>query len=68
MHKVSRRRLLAWLACPAGLASVGCSTAPAVLAAVAAALAPSGRLRATINLGNPTILTGNYTVNVAAGQ
>jgi polar amino acid transport system substrate-binding protein len=46
---------MTWIAAPAWLSTAGCGTAPALPAAVAGALAPSGRLRAAINLGNPIL-------------
>ncbi len=57
MHHATlpRRRLLAWLGLPVGLGLSGCTTAPALPAAVGQALAPTGRLRAVINLGNPIL-------------
>ena len=55
-HADQRRRLLAWAAAALATSAAGCGTpAPAVPAAVAGALAPSGRLRACINLGNPIL-------------
>jgi polar amino acid transport system substrate-binding protein len=51
----SRRRVLSWLGAAAAAGSAGCTT-PAVLpTGAAAALAPGGRLRASINLGNPIL-------------
>ena len=54
-----RRRLLCWLGAPAlsGLgACAALPSAPAALSpAIATALAPTGRLRAAINLGNPIL-------------
>jgi len=58
LESASRRRLLQGLQGLAALACGGCSTAPTnarLPAGAAAALAPSGRLRASINLGNPVL-------------
>jgi polar amino acid transport system substrate-binding protein len=49
----TRRRLLAWSGGAALLAAAGCATRPSANAV--AALAPTGRLRAAINLGNPIL-------------
>ena len=51
-HLPSRRHALHWLGASAVLA--GCAVPP-WRAGVAAAMAPSGRLRASINLGNPIL-------------
>jgi polar amino acid transport system substrate-binding protein len=51
---LSRRRALALLAASGGVVATGCaSRAPSTGASVA--LAPTGRLRASINLGNPVL-------------
>jgi polar amino acid transport system substrate-binding protein len=52
---LSRRQWLNWLGASAALAVAGCAAGPAVPASVVAAFAPSGRLRACINLGNPIL-------------
>ena len=52
---LSRRQLLSWLGASTTLALAGCAASPAVPASVVAAFAPSGRLRACINLGNPIL-------------
>lgn len=52
---VTRRHWLGWFGTSATLAAVGCAAGPAVPASVATAFAPSGRLRACINLGNPIL-------------
>ncbi|MFO1326271.1 MAG: ABC transporter substrate-binding protein [Rubrivivax sp.] len=56
-HAFDRRRLLAWMAAAGGGALAGCAAGPAPVPAapLAAALAPQGRLRACINLGNPIL-------------
>ena len=58
-HSLSRRDLLAWLGVASGLGLPACSTPtpapPAVHADVVSAFAPTGRLRASINLGNPVL-------------
>ena len=52
----SRRTALSWLAAAAAGASPACSTPPVAMpSGAAAALAPSGRLLASINLGNPIL-------------
>jgi len=56
MHAtLSRRQWLNWLGTSAALAAAGCAVGPAVPASVVTAFAPSGRLRACINLGNPIL-------------
>ena len=52
---VSRRQWLGWFGASAALVAAGCAVGPAVPASVVAAFAPSGRLRACINLGNPIL-------------
>lgn len=52
----TRRRVLSWIGAAAAAGTAGCaSTAGALPAGAAAALAPTGRLRASINLGNPIL-------------
>ena len=51
----SRRALLAASAVSLLVLATGCGIRPAGSAATAAALAPTGRLRASINLGNPVL-------------
>jgi polar amino acid transport system substrate-binding protein len=64
-HALSRRQLLQALALTgAGLSA--CGSAPRLPAGAAAALAPTGRLRASINLGNP-ILARREGTDGAAG-
>ncbi len=58
---VCRRQLVIGAGASALLAA--CGTTPAVPAAVVAGFAPTGRLRASINLGNPVLATRS-----AAGQ
>jgi len=56
MTALPRRQLIAWLGAPAWLASTaGCATPPRVPATLVPAFAPTGRLRASINLGNPIL-------------
>lgn len=56
MHDhLSRRAWLHWASASAVLATGACATRPAVPASVVAAFAPTGRLRALINLGNPIL-------------
>jgi polar amino acid transport system substrate-binding protein len=53
---LSRRRLLVWSAASTGLLASGCASRGETLpAAVVAALAPTGTLRASINVGNPIL-------------
>ena len=53
---ISRRGLLSWLGFSAVAAGVSaCSTPQRVPAAVVKAFAPTGKLRASINLGNPIL-------------
>jgi polar amino acid transport system substrate-binding protein len=52
---LSRRRALALLASSATLAATACASRAPSLSASAASLAPEGRLRASINLGNPIL-------------
>ena len=54
---VSRRRFALGTGLTSLLALCGCATAAATPSAAAAALAPGGRLRASINLGNPILAT-----------
>ncbi len=65
MHKpLTRRQALAWLATlPAG-ALAGCAGTPAPAAAL---LAPTGRLRASINLGNPILARRDAASGQALG-
>lgn len=51
----SRRRVLSWLGAAAAAGTAGCATRSALPVGATAALAPSGRLRASINLGNPIL-------------
>jgi polar amino acid transport system substrate-binding protein len=56
MHpSLSRREWLSWFGSSAVLGLAGCATAPAVPASVVSAFAPTGRLRACINLGNAVL-------------
>ena len=56
MHlRTSRRHFVTWAAGSIGLAATGCATRSPVPASTVAALAPNGRLRASINLGNPIL-------------
>jgi polar amino acid transport system substrate-binding protein len=55
MTTTSRRRVLSWLGAAAAAGGAACATPAALPAGSAAALAPSGRLRASINLGNPIL-------------
>ena len=56
MHNTfTRRRLLHWGGAGAMLSLAGCATPGSVPGAVVKALAPTGKLRASINLGNPIL-------------
>jgi polar amino acid transport system substrate-binding protein len=67
MTTTSRRRVLSWLGAAAAAGGAGCAT-PAVLpAGAAAALAPGGRLRASINLGNPILARKDPSSGDAVG-
>src|SRR6185369_10306868 len=61
----ARRHLIAWAGTSALLAAGGCATRPS--AATVAALAPTGRLRASINLGNPILAKRDAVTGQAAG-
>ena len=53
---LSRRRVLLWSGASVGLAAAGCASHGLALPPdVVAALAPTGRLRASINVGNPIL-------------
>ena len=60
-----RRLLLAGSAGAALLAAAGCASRPS--AGTVAALAPTGRLRASINLGNPVLARRDPATGQAAG-
>ena len=65
---LSRRNLTAWIGALAGLQLLGCSSTPlAASAAVVKAMAPSGRLRASINLGNPILARKDAASGVVSG-
>lgn len=59
----SRRTLLAASGASLLLAAAGCATQPAA----AAALAPTGRLRASINLGNPVLARRDAASGTVSG-
>jgi len=64
----SRRTLLAASGATLLLGAAGCATRPATPAIGAdVALAPTGRLRASINLGNPVLARRDATTGVVAG-
>ena len=64
----SRRTLLAASGASLLLGAAGCATRPATPAVGAdVALAPTGRLRASINLGNPVLARRDATTGVVAG-
>ena len=74
---MTRRQVLPWLtsaAMPAVMPLSGCGTAPTVPAApraptpeVVKAMAPTGKLRASINLGNPILANRNKLTNEVSG-
>ena len=61
----ARRHLVAWAGTSALLAAAGCATRPS--AVTVAALAPTGRLRASINLGNPILANRDAATGQAVG-
>jgi polar amino acid transport system substrate-binding protein len=63
----SRRRVLSWIGAAAAAGTAGCSTPATLPAGAAAALAPTGRLRASINLGNPILARKDATTGEPAG-
>jgi polar amino acid transport system substrate-binding protein len=63
----TRRALIAVGASSLLLGAVGCTTAPTAPGAAAATLAPTGRLRASINLGNPVLARRDPTSGAVAG-
>ncbi len=64
----SRRTLLAAGGASLLLGAAGCATRPATPAVGAdVALAPTGRLRASINLGNPVLARRDASTGVVAG-
>ena len=63
----SRRRVLTWLGAAAAAGSAGCGTTGALPAGAAGALAPSGRLRVSINLGNPILARKDAATGEALG-
>lgn len=65
--RLSRRRLLAWVGASTALGGAACTTTAAVPAAVVAAFAPTGRLRASINLGNPILARRDAAGGQVAG-
>jgi polar amino acid transport system substrate-binding protein len=63
----SRRRVLSWMGAAAAGGTAACATPPSLPAGAAAALAPGGRLRASINLGNPILARKDATTGEAVG-
>jgi polar amino acid transport system substrate-binding protein len=63
---ISRRDLLGWPAAAAALSLAACAS-PAESAAVLTALVPTGRLRASINLGNPVLATRDAATGQVEG-
>lgn len=72
MHKpppatLGRRRLLGWAGGALALTSTACSMQPTHSSAIVTAFAPSGKLRASINLGNPILARKNAATGEAEG-
>ena len=69
-HRPTRRHLL-WLAgAPWLLGQAGCGSRPGLQGAdpsLVASLAPGGRLRASINLGNPILARRDAAISVVSG-
>ena len=63
----TRRRVLSWLGVAAAAGTTGCAASTPSGTAAAAALAPTGRLRASINLGNPILARKDAGPDGAAG-
>jgi polar amino acid transport system substrate-binding protein len=60
MHPpATRRTLLTWLGAAAALTTTACTMPPKISTELVTAFAPSGRLRASINLGNPILANKN---------
>jgi polar amino acid transport system substrate-binding protein len=64
---VTRRRLLAWACGALVTTTAACSMNPLASPALVAAFAPTGKLRASINLGNPILARRNATTGEAEG-
>ena len=64
---LSRRRLIHGAGGAALLGAAGCATSTGPAASTVAALAPSGRLRASINLGNPVLANRDGASGQAVG-
>ena len=61
---IARRRLLAWLAASSSLttACTACTTmSPSISPPIVSAFVPTGRLRASVNLGNPILANKDAT-------
>ncbi len=63
----TRRRVLSWLGAAAAGGTAACSTPATLPAGAAAALAPTGVLRASINLGNPILARQEAANGVPVG-
>lgn len=64
---ISRRGLVTWIGASAVLATTACTTRPPAPAATLSAFAPTGRLRACINLGNPVLARRDPATGQALG-
>ncbi len=64
---ISRRGLVTWIGASAVLATTACATRPSAPASIVSALAPTGRLRACINLGNPILARRDPVTGQALG-
>jgi len=64
---LSRRRLGAWIGASACMLAAGCSTGRVVPTSVVKAIAPTGRLRASINLGNPILARRDAATGEVSG-
>ncbi len=63
----TRRRLLTWMGGALVTTTTACSMNPLASPALVAAFAPTGKLRASINLGNPILARKNPTTGEAEG-
>jgi polar amino acid transport system substrate-binding protein len=64
---ISRRGLATWIGASALLATTACATRPSTPESIVFAFAPTGRLRACINLGNPILASRDHATGQAIG-